>query len=159
MKHRILLFAVCMAGFASASAAQEDDDEEHIFALGDLIVEHPWVRAASAGDDTLMFFETENEGPVRTLVSAYSEDAGSVEIVGLMLNGDRIDMVPVGPIEIPEGTFEFDPGGLGLAVHDLTETLTVGAELHVTLVFEDGAELELHVLVEAADAMFHSHNH
>lgn len=151
-----LALVFCLA--ASTAFAQEHDDE-HMFTGGDITIEHPWVRAAAAGADTLMFFESENEGETDTLLSATADVAASIEIVGLSIVGDRVEMIPIGPIEIPAGTFEFDPGGLALALHGLSEALTVESEIEVTLIFANAGEIEIHVLVEPSDAMFHSHNH
>ena len=153
----VLAFGASLA--ATASLAQEDEHDEHVFAAGAITIDHPWARAAAAGSDTLAFFETENEGGPDILLSASTTIAASVEIVGLALTGDTIDMVPVGPIEIPTGTFELDPGGLALALRGLTADLAEGTEFELTLVFAEAGEVTVHVAVETADAMTHGHAH
>ncbi len=144
-----------------AGVAQEEHDEhdEHVFVVGAITIDHPWARAAHAGEDTLVFFETHNEGEPDTLLSASVEIAGAVEIVGLTLTGDEIQMVPIGPIEIPAGEFELDPGGLALTLRGLTADLTEGTEFELTLMFEHAGETEIHVMVEAEGAMTHGHMH
>lgn len=150
--------AIGILAATPTSLAQEDHDE-HVFTVGAITIDHPWAQAAGSGSDTLVFFETRNEGEPDTLLSASAEIAGAVEIVGLTLIGDEIQMVPIGPIEIPAGEFELDPGGLALALRGLTMELTEGAEFELTLVFELAGETEIHVSVEAEDAMIHGHAH
>ena len=154
-------FARLTAAFAltaSAAVAQIVEDE-HVFVFGALTIEHPWARAAVAGNDTLAFTEIINAGPPDRLLSAATPVAASVEIVGLAITGDRIETIPVGPIEIPAGEFELDPGGLGLALRDLVQPLVQGTEFEMTLTFEQAGEVTIHVLVEAANAMAHGHAH
>jgi len=144
---------------AVSAGAQEAEHEDETFAIGGLTIADPWSRAAAAGGDTLVFFETINEGPADTLLSAATEFAEAVEIVGLTLAGAEIGTTVIGPVEIPAGEFEFDPGGLALALRGLTADLTEGMEIEVTLTFATLGELEIHVLVGAADGMLHPHGH
>lgn len=155
MKHS---FALAFAGLLSTAALAQEADE-HVFVAGTLTIEHPWVRAAPAGSDTLAFVEIINAGPADTLLSISTAAATSAEIVGLTLEGGVIGMVPVGPVEIPTGAFSFDPGGLGFAFRGLAEALVEGTEIELTLIFAIAGEVAIHVLVEAAGAMAHGHAH
>lgn len=145
----------------SMAVGQEDDehDDEHVFTVGEITVEHPWARAAVAGSDTLAFAEFINAGPDDRIVSMTTDVAASVTLVGLTNMNGVIEMVPVGEFDLPGGEFEFDPGGLGFSLSGLTQDLVEGAEFEMTVTFSDAGELTFHVLVEAADAMAHSHNH
>lgn len=151
-------FALAFAGLLSTAALAQEADE-HVFVAGALTIEHPWVRAAQAGADTLAFAEFINTGPADTLLSVTTSVAASAEIVGLTLDGGVIGMVAIGAIEIPTGAFSFDPGGLAVALHGLTEALVEGAEIELTLTFAIAGEVTIHVLVEAADAVAHGHAH
>lgn len=151
-------FALAFAGLLASSALAQEMDE-HVFVAGPLTIEHPWVRAAAAGGETLAFTEIINVGAPDTLLGASSPAAGSVEIVGLVIDGGAIVMAPIGPIEVPTGAFTFDPGGLGLALRDLVADLVEGTEIEVTLTFATAGAVAIHVLVEAAGAMAHSHAH
>ena len=151
-------FGVALIAFA-AGAQEAEEHEDEVFAIGGLTVADPWTRAAAAGADTLVFFETMNEGPADTLVAATTASAASVEIVGLTLAGGQIGTTPIGPIEIPAGEFEFDPGGLALALRGLTANLDEGAEIEITLTFAALGDLPIHVLVGPADGAQHPHGH
>src|SRR5579872_94296 len=108
---------------ATAASAQEINS----WKVGDITVSIPWARAARAGSDTLAFFKVNNAGASDMLVSASTQVARSVEIVGLVNQGGKITTQPIGStIELPPGQMLFDPGGLGLALHGLTRDLVMG---------------------------------
>lgn len=151
-------FALAFAGLLATSALAQEADE-HVFVAGPLTIEHPWVRAAPAGGETLAFAEIINVGAPDTLLGASSPAAATIEIVGLLIDGGAIGMMPVGPIEIPTGAFTLDPGGLGLALRDLAAELVEGTEIELTLTFAIAGAVTIHVLVEATNAMAHSHAH
>lgn len=134
-------------------------EEEHVFTVGPLTIEHPWARAAGQGDDTIAFMEIINEGPEDLVVSMTTDIAASVMLVGLVNMNGVIEMVPVGDFAVPTGTFEFDAGGLGLALTGLTEPLVQGEEFELTIIFENAGAVTFHVLIEAANPMAHGHNH
>lgn len=142
-----------------ADHEEHEDHDEHVVAFAGLVIDHPWMRAAARGADTLMFFEAENEGLEDTLLGAEAAFASSAEIVGLTLDGDRIAVMPVGPIEVGEGRTLFDPGGLAIALTELSVELVEGTIVEVTLNFAERGEIVVDVLVEAANALSHSHNH
>jgi copper(I)-binding protein len=150
-----------MALITFSAGAQEaaEEHEDEVFTIGGLTVADPWTRAATAGAETLVFFETMNEGPADTLTGATTAAAASVEIVGLTLAGAVIGTTVIGQIEIPVGEFELDPGGLALALRGLTTNLEEGAEIEITLTFAALGELPIHVLVGPADGMLHPHGH
>ena len=152
-------FAAAILLPSMAVGQEEDEHDEHVFTVGEITVEHPWSRAAAAGSDTLAFAEFINAGPDDRIVSMTTDVATSVTLVGLANMNGVIEMVPVGEFDLPGGEFEFDPGGLGFSLSGLTEDLVEGAEFEMTVTFAEAGELTFHVLVEAADAMAHSHNH
>lgn len=151
-------FALAFAGLLSTAALAQEADE-HVFVAGALTIEHPWVRAAQAGTDTLAFVEIINTGPADTLLAVATSAAASAEIVGLTPEGGVIGMVVVGPVEIPTGAFSFDPGGLGIALHAVMDALVEGAEIELTLTFAIAGEVTIHVVVEPATAMEYGHAH
>lgn len=156
----MLTTTAALVALAGAALAQDDHaEDEHVVVFGDLVIEHAWARAAPAGADTLVFLEIENEGAPDVLAGATTDAARDVTIVGLVIAGDVITTVPVGPVEVPTGVFEMDPGGLALSLAGLTANLVVGEEFALTLTFENAGTVEIHVLVEPAGAMTHSHAH
>lgn len=140
----------------SGSGAIAEDD--HATSAGALRIVHAWTRASDAGTDSLVFMEIENEGDEDRLTGAVSANASGVTIVGLTIVGGEVSTAPVGPIVVPRGALELDPGGLALELRDLREPLAVGGKLELTLMFERAGKVVLHVDVEAADASRHSHD-
>lgn len=155
-----LVTMMAMVSLAGIASAQDDPaEDEHVVVFGDLTIEHAWARAASAGSDTLVFLEIENDGAPDTLLAASTSMAAEVTIVGLAIDGDVVTTLPVGPVAIPTGVFEMDPGGLALSLGGLTGDLVEGQEFELTLRLEQAGAVDIHVLVEAASAMAHSHAH
>ena len=135
---------------APAALAQEINS----WTVGNITVSVPWARAARAGMDTLAFFKIDNTGASEMLVSASTQVARSVEIVGLVNQGGKIGTTPIGPIDLLPGKMLFDPGGLALALHGLTRDLMMSTEFDLTLVFEKSGKLTVPVGVTAPNAMF-----
>jgi len=152
------ILLACLA--VPAGFAQDHDhghEEQHVFEANGLEVVHPWARAAGAGEETFVFFELHNEGAPDRLVSARSEAAEDIHIVGLTISADGTAVQDVGEIDIPEGEFAFDPGGLALELHGLKMALDEGDHLDLTLEFANAGTVGIEVAVEAANAAQHSH--
>ena len=141
---------------AAVTAPAAWAQENHDFTVGNMTVSIPWARAARAGGETLAFFKLNNAGASEMLVSASTQVARSVEIVGLVNREGKIGTQVIGPIELPPGKMQFDPGGLGLALHSLTRDLVMGGEFDLTLTFQKSGPLTVTVGVEAPNAMFSS---
>ena len=144
---------------ASTASAEEHghEEERHVFAAGGIEIIHPWARAAAAGEETLVFFELHNEGQPDRLAGARTDVAEDVHIVGLTLGAEGGEVQEVGVVDIPAGAFAFDPGGLALELHSLTQTLEQGGHFDLVLQFEGAGAVEIEVAVEAAGATQHSH--
>ena len=156
---RPLTLAVLLATIAVPVAIAQDDHGhgEHVFAANGIEIVHPWARTAAAGDETFVFFDLHNDGAADRLVGASSTTAGDIHIVGLSIGADGATVQEVGAIDIPEGEFAFDPGGLALELHGLTAALEQGGHLDLVLEFANAGPIEIEVAVEAADAGQHSH--
>lgn len=156
---RPLTLAVLLVPIALPVALAQDDHGhgEHVFAANDIEIVHPWARAAAAGEETFVFFDLHNDGAADRLVGASSTAAGDIHIVGLSIGADGATVQEVGAIDIPEGEFAFDPGGLALELHGLTMALEQGGHLDLVLEFANAGPIEIEVAVEAADAGQHSH--
>lgn len=142
---------------ACLSTASAEEHDEHVSLAGDIRIVHPWTRAAKAGDNALVFMEIDNGGKTDTMASASSEAAASARIVGMTLKDGAMAAQEIGPLEIPEGDFDLDPGGVAIELVGLRSNLAQGDEIEVELRFETAGEVHLHVEVEAADAVQHSH--
>jgi copper(I)-binding protein len=157
-RRRVLALVACLSVIAALPPVARAE-EENFFTIGAITVGLPWARAANAGADTLAFFKVDNAGAPDTLLSASTEVAGSIEIVGLVNRGGKIGTTVIGPIELPAGRMLFDPGGLGLALHDLTRDLVMGEDFDLTLTFQNAGPLTIPVGIEAPRAMLSSEDH
>lgn len=150
--------ALVAAAFALLSLAVPAwAQEEHLASSGSITIVHPWARAVAAGQDALVFMEIENGGPTDRLLGALTDVAADVRIVGLTLTGDEISIQDVGPVDVANGDFDLDPGGIALELHDVSVPLVQGEHFELVVRFATAGEIRLEVEVEAADANQHSH--
>ncbi|WP_297111864.1 copper chaperone PCu(A)C [uncultured Devosia sp.] len=158
---RAFSIALLVSGLAASSVFAQDaghgDEEHHVFEANGIEIVHPWARAAATGEETFVFFELHNEGAADTLLGASSLAAQDVHIVGLTMSTDGTGVQEVGEIDIPEGEFAFDPGGLALELHGLTAALEQGGHFDLVLNFANAGPVDIEVAVEAANANQHSH--
>lgn len=152
----VLLSSAVIVGTAGQEA-HDDHDEHHVFEVNGIEVLHPWARAATAGEQTFVFFELHNETGADRLLGASTPVAAEIHIVGLTIGADGTAVQEVGAIDIPPGAFAFDPGGVALELHGLSMALEQGGHFDLTLEFEVAGRVDIEVAVEAADARQHSH--
>ncbi|MCA3287924.1 MAG: copper chaperone PCu(A)C [Roseomonas sp.] len=151
--NRRALGALILALPASAALAHHDVTK------GDLVIGHPWTRAAGANTNGAGFMTLKNNGsaPDR-LISAASPAARVVELHTHIREGDVMRMRPVADIPIPPGqTVHLRPGGLHIMLIGLTEPLRQGATVPLTLRFERAGEVQVTLGVESAGARGHAH--
>lgn len=149
-----MLFALPLA----MPVLAQDHDHEHEASEGNLTIVHPWARAASAGGESMVFFEIENAGEAVELTGAETEIAASVELVGAALGTDANQTwQPVGAVSVAAGDFVLEPSGLGFRLTGLTQDLVQGEDFEMEVEFGDGTHIHVHVEIEAADATQHSH--
>lgn len=154
---KALVAAPILLLLAGLSPAAGEEQGDHVSRSGNIRIVHAWARAAKAGDNTLVFMDIENAGEIDTLTSAASDAAASARIVGITLKDGAPAAQEIGPLEIPKGDFDLDPGGVAIELVGLKSPLAQGDEIEVELRFETAGEAHLHVEVEAADATQHSH--
>lgn len=132
----------------------------HDYRAGDLLIGHPWSRAAGANTNGAGFMTIRNGGaqPDR-LLSASTPVARVVELHTHIREGDVMRMRPVQDIPVPPGqTVSLRPGGLHVMLIGLTEPLRQGGEVPLTLRFERAGEVQVMLAIEAAGARG-SHHH
>ncbi|MBB5087310.1 copper chaperone PCu(A)C [Roseospira marina] len=149
------------AGSASDDHGVHAHDHEtgvaHAFALGPLRVVHPWTRATQ-GPDAVVFMDLDNTGdaPI-TLTGAAADWAASAAIVGFTLKDGEGRYTPLPSIPIAPGhDLVLRPDEVALRFTGITAPLPHGGHVHLTLHTSLGA-LEIAAMVEAADALQHSH--
>jgi periplasmic copper chaperone A len=156
MPFRLAVWAILLLLPASLAAAEEDED--HVAQKGDVRVVHAWSRATDA-DEGVVFMDIESlGGGGDRLTGAESGAAERVEIHGAVLKDGELASQPLDTVEIPAGgEFVLEPGAVFLKLVGLKQPLQQGEEFEVELLFAEAGELDVYVLVEAADATQHSH--
>ena len=103
-----------------------------------------WATSAETGMAAVFGTITNNGHHAAHLVSGHSPAAGRVEIHEVVPDGSgSTTMRPrAGGLTVaPEGTHVLVPGGDHLMLMELRRPLLPGAEVTLTVVFEDGSEL------------------
>lgn len=132
----------------------------HDYTAGDIVIGHPWSRAAAANGTGAGFMTLRNTGsqPDR-LLSASSTIARTVELHTHVRDGDVMRMRPVADIPVPAGqTVELRPGGFHVMLIGLTAPLRQGTQVPLTLRFERAGEVRVELSVEAAGARGGQHH-
>lgn len=129
---------------------------------GDLVILHPWTRAAGQNGTGAGFLAIANQGSAADrLVGASSPVARVTEIHTHMREGDVLRMRPVPAVDIPAGqTVTLQPGGFHLMLIGLKEPLIQDRTVPVTLRFERAGEVQVMLSILPAGArgpMAHGH--
>lgn len=138
----IAIAVVVLAGSGCTTSAEHD---EHPMAE-DVTFSDQWANSAEGGMTSVFGTFTNTGHHAAHIVSGSSPAAGRVEIheVGAGEDGNNMMRPKDGGITIPGGgTHRMTPGGDHLMLMDLTEPLHPGADVAVTVLFEDGSTLPL----------------
>lgn len=120
----------------------------------DVRVEDPYARAVPPGQpNSAVFMVLTNSGAEpRALVAAESDAAGTVELHTHSLADGMMKMRRIERIELPAGLpVTLKPGGLHVMLIGLTEQLTPGMTVDLTLVFDDGSRASVTAPVRRID--------
>ena len=123
-------------------------------------VADPYARAVPPGQPNSAAFMTltNASGQPRALVSAASPAAKTVELHTHVNEGGMMRMRKVERIEIPAGqTVSLAPGGLHVMLIGLNEELKPGANVDLTLSFDDGSEAKVQAPVRTIEPMKMTH--
>jgi copper(I)-binding protein len=168
--------SACSAGQVTQTATQERDKTGGMAQVGELTLraaelEHPRAGAYEEGDDAELRLAIVNGGQeADTLVAVEGEGFRDVEIVGADPGTTASPTTGAGSgsatgtstgtgsaagsdeVEIPADTTVFVDGDAAtITLTDLTEPLTVGQYIELTLVFENAGEVTLPVTVANPD--------
>ncbi|MGE2832844.1 copper chaperone PCu(A)C [Mycobacterium sp. SMC-4] len=111
---------------------------------GNVTVENQWANAAETGMAAVFGSLANTGGSDVQIVGGNSPQAGHVEIHEVVVNelGGKTMREKDGGLTVPAGgTRELIPGGDHLMLMDLTQPLLPGADITVTLEFQDGSTL------------------
>ncbi|MGE2733709.1 copper chaperone PCu(A)C [Mycolicibacterium vaccae] len=140
---RIPIAAVLSVGVLAASACASNDPPagpaaEHV------TVQEQWANAADTGMAAVFGSIANTGGSDARIVAGSSPQAGHVEIHEVVTNelGGKTMREKDGGLVVSAGeTRELLPGGDHLMLMDLTQPLLPGADVTVTLEFDDGSTL------------------
>ena len=157
LKRRDLLLAggSLLTGSALGLFASRESALAHEYDVGNLKVEHPWLRAPADGDNKAQFYAMlhNNGATPDKLIAVKSEKFGKAEIHG---DAKQLDLVT--PVVLPpKSKVTLAPGGAYAALLDIKKHLEVGWGLEMTLVFEKAGEVVIDAAIDAPDAA-HAHD-
>jgi hypothetical protein len=115
-----------------------------------MIISDVWGRPGLADGNTGVFFALENQSAVDDmLISADSSTADAVEIHQTMMEDGVMKMVPQEHVLVSAGEHVvFKPGDLHVMLIGLKQTIEIGDEFEVTLVFENAGNITILVKVQ-----------
>ena len=155
--------ALTGALLASLGASALAEGMKHSVQAGDIMIEGAFSRATLPNQPVAgAFMVLKNMGDeMDTLIAGETPIAGRVEIHEMAMSGDVMKMRQLEDgLEIPAGeTVELKPGGFHVMFFDLTQSLTEGEMIEVTLEFEKGGKVTVPIMVGARDADGAKHNH
>jgi periplasmic copper chaperone A len=148
MLTRTLAAAIAAALLSTAALAHE-------VTVGALELSDLWTRATPPGAPTAAGYLTiaNNGGEVDRLIAVSTPHAARGEIHEMAVTDGVMTMKPVDGIGIAPGeSVTLAPGGLHLMFMGLTEPLTAGGIMAVTLTFEKAGSVETYLHVVAVGA-------
>ena len=137
-------------------------------AFADVNVESAYARAVPPGQfNSAAFMQLKNTGTQDiSLIEASSDVAKNVELHTHIQDDGVMRMRQVDKIDLPAGApVSLQPGGMHIMLIGLTQNLTAGENINLSLKFSDGTQQALHIPVEAImpmgnmDTMMHKQNH
>lgn len=123
-----MLKRVCVAALLVAAG----------WAHAEVVVSDAWVRGTVPQQKATGAFMQIKSSTAVALVGAQSAAAGVVEVHEMKMEGDTMKMHAIPRLEIPANQpVALKPGGYHIMLMDLKAPLAVGAEVPVTLQFEN----------------------
>jgi len=106
-------------------------------------VNNAWVRPAEAGQNGAVYFQIVNEGRMGdVLVSASSSIATAEMHESVERENGVMGMSPLSSVDVPaQSEVEFKAGGMHIMLINLTQPLTAGNSIPLTLHFEHGGKV------------------
>ncbi|MGV9799021.1 copper chaperone PCu(A)C [Mycobacterium sp. NPDC003449] len=148
MSRSTIILGLAALALAGCAASHQDEKMATTVSIAD-----QWVSAADTGM-TAVFGTFQNSGHHDAhIVSANSPAAGMVELHEVVADsaGSKTMRPKPGGFTIPaDGSHELAPGGDHLMLMDLRTALAPGADVEVTVVFEDGSTLPVTAQVRDA---------
>ena len=121
-------------------------------------VREAWARPAMQGGNGAIYFVIQNDArEADEMTGAASDIAEAVEMHETRMEGEVMQMHPMGSVPLPANAkTTFKPGGLHIMLIDMKKDLKVGDEVEITLHFKNSEDINLLVPVQEA-AMSEKH--
>ncbi len=144
-----------LAGAAFGVFLPRGSAQAHEYDVGNLKVEHPWIRAPVDGDNKSTFYAfLHNNGDTPDRLIGVKVEKFEKAII----HGDPKNPDLETPIVLPpKTTVTAAPGGVYVALLGAKKHLEVGWGLEMTLVFEKAGEVIIDAAIDAPDAA-HAHD-
>ncbi|MDB5439824.1 MAG: hypothetical protein JWM33_2251 [Caulobacteraceae bacterium] len=127
------------------------------YRLGAIEVSQPWSRPAAKGQTGVGYMTLTNTGAApATLVRIETAVAARAELHQSLMTGGVMSMkaLPAGLVVPAGGKVELAPAGIHIMLVGLKQKLELGQKVSLTLVFKDGARLQIQLPVQdKADPM------
>jgi copper(I)-binding protein len=140
-----LLLASVAAGFLALPAGAHD------YAIGHLVIVHPWSRPAAAGRPVgVAYLSITNNGRGEdVLLRASTPLAAQVQLHQTTLSAGMARMRPLDELVIAPGkTLRIEPGGIHLMLIDLQAALIAGTTVPLTLEFRVAGKITVPLKIE-----------
>jgi copper(I)-binding protein len=122
---------------------------------GDIMVKDGWARASignASNSAAYMTVMTHGDAADR-LIAASTPVAGRAELHNHIMEDGIARMRPVDAIDVKPGEpMTLEPGGLHIMLMDLTEKLEPGADVPLTLTFENAGDVTVELPVQPIGA-------
>lgn len=151
-----------MSKFLNRSAAVLSLLSVSMFALAEVTVESPYVRAVPPGQtNTAAFMQLKNDSAEAvSMVSASSSIAENVELHNHISEDGVMKMRQVELISISaNGNASLEPGGYHVMLIGLNKEIAAGDMVDLEVKFSDGSSQQLTVPVKKVMAHSHHHHH
>jgi periplasmic copper chaperone A len=134
----------------------------HEFKAGELMIDHPWIRATPPAAKTAGgYLKITNHGKAAdTLTGGSAKGAKTVEVHQMTMDDNVMKMRELkGGLEIKPGeTVELKPGSYHLMLMGLSGPFKEGEAIDGTLVFEKAGKVDLEFKVEPAQGKADGHS-
>ena len=115
-----------------------------------------WVRAGMKGMNSAAYMTIQSAGDEDLLVGAASDVADATEVHRSFMESGVMRMEPAGPLTIPAGgAVDLAPGGYHVMLIGLHDDLAEGAEVSLTLQFDQAGAVTVSLPVRPMGGMGH----
>ena len=110
-----------------------------------LMAQNAWIRAVPGADMAAAYLTLRNTSATAvTITGVHSPIAGHAMIHETQVEGGQSKMRPHEQLVLaPGATVKFEPGGLHVMLHDLTQPLAVGQKVPLIITLAGGGTLQV----------------